>query len=371
MSNLRSLTSVFTAAGLVLAIAVTCAADDLPPYIRLVTADEPSKKASPGDIASENVLALDRAMMPVYSAGLKTFQKNILAHRPVLIARFTGEGGAMTLYLPGKEPIAADPPPMAYQYAKSCGHVAMAMYPMVVPYLNTPEDTSWVGPMQGLLAQNKKALATLPDLPIDDDGRAILGAILKGNVAFMETALEKRAVTLAELQAFAKQFKPLAEKAIGIAADAQISHWMTVLDGWKKMVGEDWDQLLAATNTMYVTRQNNILYSVLVQYMGRDAVHRRLLLFETTGFETSEAVMLNLLTRIVADRSLGNLYFGNYYLMDYELLGSGARRAIVEQCKQRGMKPTLPPLSPFDSTAWPWRTDPKSGTGPATIEATK
>jgi hypothetical protein len=31
--------------------------------------------------------------------------------------------------------------------------------------------------------------------------------------------------------------------------------------------------------------------------------------------------MLTSLTRIIADRSVGALYFGNYYLMDYELSG--------------------------------------------------
>jgi hypothetical protein len=54
----------------------------------------------------------------------------------------TGGGGEMTLYLPGKDPIVADPPPIAYKYAKSCGHSAMAMYPIVVPHLNSSEDKS-------------------------------------------------------------------------------------------------------------------------------------------------------------------------------------------------------------------------------------
>jgi hypothetical protein len=36
--------------------------------------------------------------------------------------------------------------------------------------------------------------------------------------------------------------------------------------------------------------------------------------------------MLTSLTRIIADRSVGALYFGNYYLMDYEPEG----RCIAE-----------------------------------------
>jgi len=35
------------------------------------------------------------------------------------------------------------------------------------------------------------------------------------------------------------------------------------------------------------------------------------------------------------------------------------------------MKATLPPMAPYNSTQWPWRTDVKSGTGPATMEEVK
>ena len=36
--------------------------------------------------------------------------------------------------------------------------------------------------------------------------------------------------------------------------------------------------------------------------------------------------MMQSLTRIIADRSVGALFFGNYHLMDYELMGGDARR---------------------------------------------
>jgi hypothetical protein len=34
----------------------------------------------------------------------------------------------------------------------------------------------------------------------------------------------------------------------------------------------------------------------------------------------------NRLTRIIADRSVGALFFGNYHLMDYELMGGDRAR---------------------------------------------
>jgi hypothetical protein len=78
--------------------------------------------------------------------------------------------------------------------------------------------------------------------------------------------------------------------------------------------------------------------------------------------------MLDVLTRIVADRALGMVFFRDYFLMDVELLGGGGRAAIEREMAKRGKKPLLPTLAPFRSNAWPWKTDPHQGTGPARLE---
>ena len=349
---------------------------ELPDYIKLISPRSnqpktaPTQPKNPGQIASQNVLALDKGMMGLYAKALKQFQANILSEVPVIIARFTGAGGELTLFRPGQPPLTAPAPPIAYQYAKSCGHSAMAIYQLTMPFITDPSGGEWRKPMTGYRTQIQAALGTLDSLEVTDEQRALLRDILENNINFMNQCLKNSTFTLKDLEAFAGRFKPMAEKAIWMAADAQVSHWMSVLDEWKKLLGDDWDKLHAATNTIYVTRQNNIFFSILVQYMGKEAIHKRLLLFETTDFVTTREQMLSLLTRIIADRTLGKVYFGDYYLMDYELLGSGARRAIIEQCEQRGMTPILPPMSPFNSTEWPWRTNPKSGTGPATLEQT-
>lgn len=75
--------------------------------------------------------------------------------------------------------------------------------------------------------------------------------------------------------------------------------------------------------------------------------------------------MLESLTRIIADRSVGALFFGSYHLMDYELMGGDAREAIIAETKKRGMTTFLPPLVPFGSKQWPPLITP--GPGPATI----
>ena len=149
---------------------------------------------------------------------------------------------------------------------------------------------------------------------------------------------------------------------------AQVGHWMSVVEGWKNRLGSEWESTYAVNNTMYVTRQNNILYSILVQFMGTETMGERLLLVETAEFETTPEKMLDVLARIVADRSLGMVFFRDFFAMDVELLGGGGRAAIQREMANRGLEAVLPSLAPFRSNDWPWKTDPTKGRGPARLE---
>ena len=66
-------------------------------------------------------------------------------------------------------------------------------------------------------------------------------------------------------------------------------------------------------------------------------MNTRLFLFETSAFVTTPDQMLDVLIRTVADRSVGQVFFGNYYLMHYELMGGDARLAIAATDKKYGM----------------------------------
>ena len=104
---------------------------------------------------------------------------------------------------------------------------------------------------------------------------------------------------------------------------------------------------------------------MLAQFFGPEAINDRLILIETVSFTTTPEDMLDSLTRIIADRAVGAAFFGNYHLMDYELMGGDARAAIIAESAKRGTKPFLPPLVPFGSTQWPTLVTP--GPGPTSI----
>ena len=115
------------------------------------------------------------------------------------------------------------------------------------------------------------------------------------------------------------------------------------------MLGADWDKTYAASNTIYVARQNNVLFSVWRSSSARS--HQRPPDADRDdSFTTTPDDMLDSLTRIIADRSVGAMFFGNYHLMDYELMGGDARTAIIAEDTKREMTPFLPPAVPFGSS---------------------
>ena len=237
----------------------------------------------------------------------------------------------------------------------------MALAEVVSPYLSSPDDQGWVSPALAYRSRLQSALDGLDAASMPADWVANNKTILTNNIAFVDECVAKKAISFAALQAFAQKQGPYLTKDIAWAAQTQVAHWMDVVAEWKAMLGPDWDKTYAASNTIYVTRQNNILFSVLAQFFGEDAINDRLMLIETMSFTTTQADLLQALTRIISDRSVGQLFFGNYYLMDYELMGGDAREAIIAEDKKRGMKEVLPPLVPYGSHQFPTLITPGPG----------
>lgn len=339
----------------------------VPEFMRPVVADEPP--ASARAVSERAVLALNESMIQLYETSLTKFKQNMRDQVPIILALFTGQGGQMILYPPGQEAELAPPVPLVYQLAKSVGHSTMAIYEIVSPYLaNAFANHLWRPPLEMYRTQNQTALNGIDALDISDDDRSLLRTILQRNLAFMDACLENGGYSYDDVETYIRDTTPHSVKTIGIATSAQVGHWMTVIEGWKAQLGEDWERAYAVSNSLYVARQNNILYSVLVQFMGTEAMGDRLLLVETPEFETTPEKMLDVLGRIVADRSLGMVFFRDYFLMDVELLGGGGRAAIEREMAKRGRTAVLPTLAPFRSDDWPWKTNPAKGTGPSRLE---
>jgi len=337
-------------------------AAELPSYFKAIVG---TSETSRGEIANKDILQLNTTMFELYGDAGQKFQKTILAQHPVILGLFTGAGGRFILYRPGKEPLDAPSVPIVYQLLKSVGHSTMALGEIVTPYLNSPKDLSWRGSMAAYRSRMQSALDGLDASTMPEDWRANNRAILSNNIAFMDECLKANAIAPEAVEAFAKKQSPLLKKNIAWAAQTQVHHWMDVIGQWKQMLGADWDKTYAASNTIYVARQNNVLFSVLAQFFPPEAINDRLILVETISFTTTPEDMLGSLMRIVADRSVGAAFFGNYYLMDFELMGGDARQAIIDEDKKRNITVNLPPQVSFGSHQWPALITP--GSGPKTL----
>ena len=238
----------------------------------------------------------------------------------------------------------------------------MALIEVVTPYLDNPNDLSWRASLLAYRSQMQSALDGVATSGIQADWQDNNRTILSNNIAFMDDCAAKGVITPTRRWKHSPaSSRPLLKLNVAWAAQTQVHHWMGVIADWKKLLGSDWDKTYAASNTIYVARQNNVLFSVLAQFFGPDAINDRLLLIETISFTTTTQDMLDALTRVIADRSVGALVFGNYHLMDYELMGGDGRKAIIAETAKRGMKPFLPPIVPFGSHQWPTLITPGAG----------
>jgi hypothetical protein len=338
------------AAGVAAGPAAAQGTANLPDYLAAIAGTTPPSAA---DIATRSVLQLNTSMFALYDNAGQIFTKNIMDRHPIILALFSGAGGRMILYRPGKPPETAPSVPMVYPVMKSTGHSTMAISEVVMPFVGNAADKSWMAPLLGYRTQMKSALDGVDTLPIQDDWKPAVKEILSNNVAFMDDCLAKGVITVEALQAFAKKQASNIKLIINWAASTQVKHWMGVMDKWKADLGPDFDKTYAAANTIYVARQNNVLFSVLAQYFGPEAINDRLMLIETISFTTTPEDMLVAMVRVISDRSVGALFFNNNRLMDFELMGGDGRKTIISEMQRRGKQAFLPPAVPFGSKQWP------------------
>jgi hypothetical protein len=259
-------------------------AAEVPAYFKPIVGTETSSAA---EIGTKNVLQLNTTMFELYGDAARIFQKNILAQHPVILALFSGAGGRFILYRPGQPPLDAPQVPIDYQLMKSVGHSTMALGQIVAPYINSPNDKSWRPSMATYRTRMQAALDGLDATALRNDWKPNSRAILQNNIAFMDECLKNDGITPEGVAEFAKKQAPLLKKNIAWAAQTQVGHWMNVVAGWKQMLGADWEKAYAASNTIYVARQNNILFSVLAQFFGPEAINDRLMLIETITLASS------------------------------------------------------------------------------------
>ena len=350
-----------------LALAVPVMAEVLPESVGVLITDAPPPTKE--QLAFQNIYQLNGSMQTIFASSLGVTEKSLRGQFPLIMALFSASGGKFILYRPGQPPLEAPPVPPIYQIAKAAAHSALAAYGLVAPVIkDSKANQSWVAPMRTFRTQIQNASDSIDDLAATTEDKALIRAVLGKVQTFLDTCLKNGSFTYAEVEAFARDVEPYAEKLIGVAARAQVTHGYDVLTQWKALLGKDWGRTYGLTNALFPTRQNNILFTLMVQFMGEDQINRRLFMFETTDFQTTPQVMYGLFARYMNDRGLSKAFFNYEDLMSHELLNGGAREMIKSESARRGMQAILPPLAPLNSNEWPWLVNPNKGSGPRSLE---
>jgi hypothetical protein len=224
-------------------------AQNLPSYMEPITGRTAS---GPADTATKNVLALNTGMFELDGDASQIFKGNLLSKHPVILALFSEAGVRFILYRPGQAPLEAPSVPTDYQLLKSNGEPTM-----MLSQVDNPPDQSWRSPMLAYRSRMKSALDRLDVTPMPPERRDNNRILLENNLAFVDECLAKGTISFAALEAFVKNLK----RDAAWSAQSQVAHWMTAIGERKTMLGSDWDKTYAASNTIYVARQNNIISS--------------------------------------------------------------------------------------------------------------
>lgn len=296
------------------------------------------------------IYKLNQDKTEIYAQNLEIFQKDLLAKHPVILALFSSKGGRLILYRPGQKPIEAPSVPQEYELVKSIGHSTLALYSFVII-----QNKSWKKQLKNFLEDNQNALSSLDSVVLEDPVKETMKITLQNNIDTIHSYLKKGSVTVDDIRNYTTKQLPYIQKLLERATFLQVGHWIQVLNEWKKLLGNQFDKTYAVANCVYVTRSRNILYTVLAQFFREAAFNDRLLLLETTDFAISPEALLAELTRIVSDRTIGDLFFGGKFEMDVELLGKAARKALEKHTDKLSLPLLLPSLKPADDLRrWPW-----------------
>ncbi len=231
-----------------------------------------ASRSSASEIATKKILAQNTGMFEPYSDAA-----------PVIVALFSEAGGRFIRYRPSMAPLEAPPFPVADQLLKAVAHSTIALAEVVGPHLNNLGDQSRRGPMLAYRSKLQSAQDDLDATETQEDWRANNRSILQNNIAFMDEGLAKGVISFAALQDFSQKQAPYLKMNIAWAAQIQVAHGMVVVADWKTLLGGGWEKSYADGNSIYLTYQNYILFS-LAQFFGPDAVNSQLILIETISF---------------------------------------------------------------------------------------
>ncbi len=271
--------------------------------------------------AVAQLLALNRDFRAAYEATRKQMEQGA---EPVLIV-----GGSLELYRQGRKEWSADITPPLYTRYKAIAHIPFAVELILAPWLGRGDSGPGAGWLPALQAYRDKVAAMgskLGQLGFPPAQMPRQQAIMQAALHYMDAVLQSRHLEPADLRSFTRAIAPdlLANADAAAALQLDLMHAETAR--LRAHLGEaDWARLWILVPGPKAPREGNLQYGYYSRLLRGAEDEKRLLYFE--GMFTAEPA-LNQLGRYITDRQAADLFFGDAYRLDRDLLADGAARHL-------------------------------------------
>ncbi|WP_430397684.1 hypothetical protein [Ferrovibrio sp.] len=268
--------------------------------------------------AVQQLLSLNRDFRSAYEATRKQMEAGA---EPVLIVG----GSQLELYRRGMREWSADITPPLYTRYKVMAHIPFAVELILAPWLGRNEP-GWLPALQSYRDKVAALRDRLGQLGFPAEQLPRQQAIADFSLRYMDTLLQTRRLDAADLRSFARGIAPDLLANADIAAVLQLDLMHAETSRLRARLGEaDWAKLWILVPGPKSPRAGNLQYSYYSRLLRGTEDEKRLLYFEGM-FDAQPS--LNQLGRYITDRQAAELFFGDAYRLDRDLLADGAARHL-------------------------------------------
>lgn len=256
--------------------------------------------------ANDALRAINRTMRENYGATLQWISGRI---DPAIVVQFDGEGGTFHLR-DGTRHVVAHPVPVTYELMKDVGHIPIAIYAVIAPYLQSPAAPQWQDKLRTVSAQLHAARAGLDTSALKDTALEQARYILDQSAAFTDEALKAGTFTIEGFQAYARRILPANVILRTLAAETQMVAVVELLETWRDEVGPDrWKNLSAVVIAPFTIGSETPNLQALRFVMDPEKLKDRLIVVGGDfGADPDRAV--GVFARLYMDRLGSRLVFG-------------------------------------------------------------
>lgn len=275
-------------------------------------------RAQEDPAAVQQLQALNRDFRATYEATRKQMEQRA---EPVLIVA----GDDLELYRRGEKQWSAHITPPLYGRYKAIAHIPFAVELILASWLESREP-GWQSALQGYRDKVAALQPRMGQLGFPPEQLPRQQAIVQAALGYMNSLLQAGRIEPADLRSYARaQAADLlanADAAAAVQLDLMHAEAMKL----RALLGErDWARLWILVPGPKSPREGNLQYSYFSRLLGGHEDEKRLLYFEGV-FAVPPS--LNQLGRYVTDRQAAELFFGDPYRLDRDLLADGAARHL-------------------------------------------